>query len=215
MTKADPKQPDPGRIMLATPPRFDPAALAPRLADALATGEVGCVRIDMPGAEEAAIRAAADALRPVCHDADVAVILAEHFRLAPALGLDGAEVEMRGARLRDVRAALGPDAILGAACGTSRHDGMVAAEAGCDYVLFRPYRLEGELGDGALASIDLFQWWAEMIETPVVAEGGIEAPEARELAPYADFIIPDIAIWEDDAAAATRAFARIVEVAGA
>ncbi|MGG7568234.1 thiamine phosphate synthase [Rhodovulum sp. DZ06] len=214
MTDDRSEGPHPGRIMLATPTRFDPAALAPRLADALATGEVGCVRIDLPGAEEDEIRAAADALRPVCHAADVAIILSGHYRLAAQLGLDGAEVEARGVKLRDARAELGKDAILGAACGDSRHAGMTAAEAGVDYVLFRPYRAEGDLGDGTEASLDLFQWWAEMIETPVVAEGGIEAPEARELAPYADFIIPSVSIWEDDVAAAVRAFARIIEVAG-
>lgn len=204
----------PGRIMLATPARMPAAQIVEKLAPALATGEVGCVRIDMPGAPEDEIRRAADLIRPICHEADVAVILRDHFRLAPALGLDGAEVEARGVRLRDARLALGKDAILGAACGISRHDGMTAAEAGADYVLFRPFRIEDSLGGGEEAGVELFQWWAEMIETPVVAEGGIEAPELRALAPFADFVIPAAEVWEDDVAAAVRAFARILEVAG-
>jgi thiamine-phosphate pyrophosphorylase len=220
MTKSSAKAPAPalkpdepagGRIMLATPPRFDAAALAPALSAALATGAVGCVRMDMPGASEEDIRRAADILRPICHEADVALILAEHFRLAGPLGLDGVEVESRAARLRDVRAAIGPDAIMGVACATSRHDGMTAAEAGADYVLFRPHRAEGALGDGAVADIDLFQWWAEMIETPVVAEGGVGAEEARALAPFADFAIPDPAIWDRDIAAEITALNAILE----
>lgn len=204
----------PGRIMLATHPRMPAEEMAQKLAPALATGEVGCVRIDMPGAAEDDIRRAADLLRPLCHEADVAIIMRDHYRLAPSLGLDGAEVEARRVRMRDARAVLGKDAILGAACGASRHDGMTAAEAGADYVLFRPHRLEDALGDGAVAGVELFQWWAEMIETPVVAEGGIEAPELRALAPFADFVVPSPDVWEDDVAAAARAFARILEVAG-
>lgn len=203
-----------GRVMLATPPRFDAAALAPALGAALATGAVGCVRMDMPGASEEDIRRAADILRPICHEADVALILAEHFRLAGPLGLDGVEVESRAARLRDVRAAIGPDAIMGVACGTSRHDGMTAAEAGADYVLFRPHRAEGALGDGAVADIDLFQWWAEMIETPVVAEGGVGAAEAPALAPFADFAIPDPGVWDGDVAAKVTALNAILEADG-
>jgi thiamine-phosphate pyrophosphorylase len=203
--------PDGGRIMLVTPPRFDAEALAPKLRAALATGAAGCVRMDMPGASEAEIRRAADILRPICHEADVALILAEHFRLAGPLGLDGVEVESRAVRLRDVRAAIGPDAIMGVACGTSRHDGMTAAEAGADYVLFRPHRVEGALGDGAVADLDLFQWWAEMIETPVVAEGGISEAEMAALAPFADFVIPDADIWDGDVAAKTTALNAILE----
>jgi thiamine-phosphate pyrophosphorylase len=200
-----------GRIMLATPPRMDPEALAPLLRAALATGAVGCVRMDMPGASEADIRRAADILRPICHEADVALILAEHFRLAGPLGLDGVEVESRSARLRDVRAAIGADAIMGVACGASRHDGMTAAEAGADYVLFRPHRAEGALGDGAVADLDLFKWWAEMIETPVVAEGGVGAAEMQALAPIADFAIPDADVWDGDVAAKTAALNAILD----
>lgn len=200
-----------GRIMLATPPRMDPEALAPMLRAALATGVVGCVRMDMPGAGEADIRRAADILRPICHEADVALILAEHFRMAKPLGLDGVEVESRHARLRDVRAEIGPDAIMGVACGASRHDGMTAAEAGADYVLFRPHHAQGALGDGAVADLDLFQWWAEMIETPVVAEGGVGAAEIAALAPFADFAIPDADVWEGDVAAKTKALNAILE----
>jgi thiamine-phosphate pyrophosphorylase len=200
-----------GRIMLATPPRFDAETLAPKLRAALATGAVGCVRIDMPGASEAEIRRAADILRPICHEADVALVLAEHFRLAAPLGLDGVEVDARGPRLRDVRAAIGPDAILGVACGASRHDGMTAAEAGADYVLFRPFKLDGALGDGTEADLELFEWWDEMIETPVVAEGGIDAMDVAALASSADFVIPAASMWDGDIAAEITALAAIMD----
>ena len=41
----------------------------------------------------------------------------------------------------------------------------------------------------------LFQWWAEVIETPVVAEGGVTPADAARLAPYADFVVPDLGMW--------------------
>jgi thiamine-phosphate pyrophosphorylase len=194
------------RLYLATPPRLDLVRLAVQLRAALDAAPVACVRLDAPGASEADLRAAADALRPICHAADVALVIAEHFRLVGPLGLDGAHVSAR-ANLRDVRAAIGRDQILGVYCGTSRHAGLTAAEAGADYVAFGPVADAGGLGDGALAPLELFEWWSEIIETPVVAEGGIDPELAATLAPFADFIVPHQAIWEaEDIAAALKAF---------
>ena len=103
-------------------------------------------------------------------------MLDDHHRLAQRLGLDGVHLTDGPRRLRDVRKTLGQDAIVGAFCGTSRHDGMTAAEIGADYVSFGPVSA-GLLGDGTLAEPELFQWWSEMIEVPVVAEGGL-TPDA-------------------------------------
>ena len=47
----------------------------------------------------------------------------------------------QGARgVRHARKELGADAIVGAFCGASRHEGMNAGEAGADYVSFAPPR---------------------------------------------------------------------------
>ena len=84
---------------------------------------------------------AADALRPVAHARDVPLVVADHFRLAPRLGLDGVHLSdgaapgPRRARRRSAR-----DAIVGAFARASRHDGLTAAEIGADYVELRPGR---------------------------------------------------------------------------
>ncbi|MEM6742517.1 MAG: thiamine phosphate synthase [Pseudomonadota bacterium] len=186
----------PPRLLLPTPPRaplFDVAAALP---GALATGLVACVRLDLPGAAEDEIRRAADALRPLCHEADVALILKDHVALAAPLGLDGVQVEARAHRLRDLRRDLGKDAVLGVACGASRHDGMTAAEAGADYVLFGP--LTPDASGAAPADPELFEIWSESIETPVVAEGGLTETLAETLGPLLDFAAPDTSAWEGD-----------------
>ena len=72
---------------------------------------------------------------------------------------------------------------------------MTLAEAGADYVSLGPVGDTGGLGDGSRAEDELFHWWAEMIETPVVAEGGVTPSDAARLAAYADFIVPDPAVW--------------------
>ncbi len=51
-----------------------------------------------------------------------------------------------------------------------------------------------------------------MIETPVVAEGGLGPADAARLAPYADFLVPDPKIWADPAgiAAALAPYAEAI-----
>ena len=95
---------------------------------------------------------------------------------------------------------------MGSFCRASRHDGLTAGEAGADYVAFGPVRDDG-LGDGAVAEHDLFAWWSEMIEVPVVAEV-VDVDAARALAPVVDFVVPDPGIWtQEDPAAALRRIA--------
>lgn len=192
----------PARIVLATPPRGDLAPVAQALPAALETGLVATVRLDLPGGSEDELKRACDLLRPICHAADVALVIRDHHRLVTPMGLDGAQVEMKGAPLKKVRAEMPKDAILGVACGASRHDGMTAGEAGADYVLFAPFTPDPLVGDPA--PLDLFQWWAEIIETPVVAEGGIGEEEARTLSPFADYVVPALTIWNGDLAANLR-----------
>ena len=71
---------------------------------------------------------------------------------------------------------------------------MNAGEAGADYVAFGPLS-GGTLGDGTLAERDLFDWWSQMIELPVVAEGGLSPQIVRDLAPVTDFFAIGQEIW--------------------
>ena len=81
---------------------------------------------------------------------------------------------------------------------------MSAGEAGADYVCFGPVGLSG-LGDGAVAEPDLFQWWSEMIEVPIVAEGGLTTDLVRTLTPITDFFGIGDEIWtSEDPVAALR-----------
>ena len=124
--------------------------------------------------------------------------------LAQRHGLDGVHLTDGAKAVRYARKELGADAIIGTFCGSSRHEGMNAGEAGADYVSFGP------VGDSALyrgepAPLDLFQWWSETIEVPVVAEGAITRDLLAHLSPVSDFVAIGPEIWsaEDPVAALT------------
>ena len=89
---------------------------------------------------------------------------------------------------------MGADAIVGAFAGASRHDGLGAGEAGADYVSFGPCG-PSALGQGETAPADLFSWWSEVVEVPVVAEGALTPALIAELSPITDFIALGPEIW--------------------
>ncbi|ULB11317.1 thiamine phosphate synthase [Cereibacter azotoformans] len=192
------------QIYLITPPEIDLGIFPDRLARVLDATGIACLRLALAGKDEDRIARAADALREVAHARDVAIVIENHVLMVERLGLDGVHLT-DGARLvRKLRKDLGPDAIVGAFCGRSRHEGINAAEAGTDYVSFGPVGATA-LGDGSLAETDLFAWWSEMIEVPVVAEGALTREKVAELAPVTDFYAVGEEIWrEEDAAEALR-----------
>lgn len=186
-----PEQP---QIYLITPPAFQLYDYSEALARVLDGAEIACLRLAMATRDEDDISRAADTLREVAHQRDVAIVISDHVMMAQRLGLDGVHLRDAARTVRHARKELGPDAIVGSFCGTSRHDGMSAGEAGADYVSFGPIGASG-LGDGSHADDDLFQWWSEMIEIPVVAEGGLDVEGIRRLAPMTDFFGIGDEIW--------------------
>ena len=198
------------QIYLLTPPEIELSSFPSRLDEVLESHDIACIRLALSSKNEDDVARAADAVRDVSHAHDVALVIDSHVALAERLGLDGVHLNDGARSIRKVRKQLGVDAIIGAFCGTSKHDGMNAGEAGADYISFGPVG-ETALGDGQTADFELFEWWSQMIELPVVAEGAIDEDVVARLAPVVDFFAIGDEIWrEDDAVAAlTRLTARM------
>lgn len=181
----------PCRLTLIVPaapgPAFDDAFAA-----ALAGGDVACAVL-RAGADDTVDRALAAALMTPAHERDVALVLESDIAAAADLGADGVQIGTEEADYAVARDALGKDAIVGAACGYSRHDAMVLGELGADYVAF---------GGGARDPSDwpltgLAAWWAELIEVPCMAWNPADMDEARALARAgADFLAVEDLVWQ-------------------
>jgi thiamine-phosphate pyrophosphorylase len=193
------------QLYLITPPEIELAAFPDRLARLLDARAIACVRLALWSKDEDAVARAADALRPVCHERDVPLVIQSHFRLVGRLGLDGVHLPDGARQVREVRRELGADAIVGAFCGALKHAGLSAGEAGADYISFGPVAAS-PLDDGSHAGHDLFAWWSEVVELPCVAERGLTAARIAELAPVVDFFGIGDEIWgAEDAASALAA----------
>ena len=192
------------QLYLITPTDFELSTYPDILGSVLDAHEIACVRLTLATRDEDRIARAADALRSVTMERDVALVIDTHMMLVERLGLDGVHLTDAARSVKKMRKELGEDAIIGAFCGNSSHDGMTAGELGADYVSFGPVG-KSPLFSGETAPLDLFQWWSQMIEVPVVAEGSLDVDLIRQLTPYTDFFGIGDEIWaSDDPVAALR-----------
>lgn len=118
--------------------------------------------------------------------ANAALLIDGHVELAGRGGADGAHLDGI-AELQSALPHLKPDRIAGAGGLSTRHDAMVAAETGADYVMF------GEPdGDGRRpafsAVIERIEWWSGLFEIPCVGYAESLDEVAALVAAGADFV---------------------------
>ena len=195
------------QIYLVTPSILDLETYPVQLAQILDTVDIACLRLGLSSTDEDEIARTADALRDVAHARDIMLVIERHALMVDRLGLDGVHLTDGGRNLRQLRKDMGNDIIYGAFCNTSRHEGIGAGEAGADYVSFGPV-VASTLGDGNQVDPELLSWWSEMIEVPVVVEGGLTQGIIRNLSNKVDFFAIGPEIWStEDPLASLQALA--------
>jgi len=200
------------RLYLITPPAIDPAAFRDTLATALDAGDVACLQLRLKDAADDAIRRAAEILRPVAQERDVAVLMNDRPDLAVETGCDGVHVGQEDVTYAEARRIVGPQAIVGVTCHNSRHLAMTAAEQGADYVAFGAFFATGTKEPKTRAEPEILTWWSDIMEVPCVAIGGITVDNAPALVKAgADFLAVVAGVWDypEGPAAAVHAFNRI------
>lgn len=207
----------PCRLYLITPPAFEPAAFKPELEAALKGGDVACLQLRLKDMPDKDVSAAAEAVIPVCHAADVAVIMNDRPDLAVQAGADGVHIGQQDSDYAEARRQVGADGIVGVTCHNSRHLAIEAAEKGADYVAFGAFFPTETKDPKYHAEPDLLTWWAELFEIPCVAIGGITVDNGRPLVEAgADFLAVSSGVWKHPGGpeAAVRAFNEILTEAG-
>jgi len=189
------------RLYLITPPRIDDVAdFAATLETCLDAGDVACLQIRLKDGDTlntAATREVAAAVTEMCQSRGVVVIINDSPELALELGVDGVHVGASDMSVKDARALLGPDAVIGATCKDSRHLGMLAGEHGADYAAFGAFYPTNTKAETSPASLETLQVWQEMMELPCVAIGGITIDNARPVIEAgADFIAVSSGVWD-------------------
>jgi thiamine-phosphate pyrophosphorylase len=188
----------PCRLYLTLPARPS-AAVEQSLAEVLETVDVACVLLCQDGEE--ADQPLDFRLRALTQVRDVAFLIENDAGRAESIGADGVHIPADAARYRQTREHLRQRAVIGVGCNESRHEAMVLAELGADYVAFGPAAAHGQRGGDGRAG--LIAWWSEIFMVPCVAWNVETLEEAANLASLgADFVALSPAIWEREGATA-------------
>ena len=162
--KPPPAPPAP-RLYLATQPVEDAAALAPLLDELLAVADVAAVLVRLAEADDRSKINRVKALAASIQKPGAALLLDGHVELVARAGADGTHVN--GIEpMHDALEQLKPDRIVGVGGLHSRHNSMVAGEAGADYLLFGEVDTDGRR-PSTEAIAERLEWWAELFEIPM------------------------------------------------
>jgi thiamine-phosphate pyrophosphorylase len=202
------------RLYLVTPPRIELNSFAAELENALEAGDVASLQLRLKEVGDDEVRAAVRACKPITQKKDVAFILNDRPDLAAALDCDGVHIGQDDLPYDEARRIVGPGRIVGVTCHNSRHLALEAAEAGADYVAFGAFFPTVTKRPKSTADVELVRWWAEIMEIPCVAIGGITVANAAPLVEAgADFIAVSSGVWDhaQGPAAAVHEFNRLFD----
>jgi thiamine-phosphate pyrophosphorylase len=190
--------------MLMTPPLGEGGEVRDLLVSAFSIGDVAAMIARFLPASDAELSARARALLPLAQERNVAFLLQDQAKLAAAIGADAQS-------FRDGLSFLKPALIAGAGGLMTKHDAMLVAEQGADYVMFGEPNAGGKR-PSLEAIVERVAWWAEIFEIPCVAYAGT-LEEASVLAQAgADFVALADSCWCDPSLVKTAiadAFAHI------
>lgn len=188
------------RLYLVTPIVADAQGFAAPLAAALAAGDVAAVLLRLADADERTLINRIKALTSVVQDKGAALLIDGHADLVARAGADGAHLTGLAAFTAALE-RLKPQRIAGIGGLATRHDAMVAAEAGADYVMFGEPDAAGER-PGFDAVEERVAWWAEVFEAPCVGYAASADEVAPLVAAGADFVALGDWLWRDPPAIA-------------
>ncbi|HME29702.1 MAG TPA: thiamine phosphate synthase [Pseudolabrys sp.] len=193
-----PKQPTPrpaSRLYLITPQIADASAFSLQLASALEADEVAAVLLRLGGVDERTLINCAKALTTPVQAKGCALLLDGRPNLVASAGADGAHLTSIEA-FKDAIGQLKPERIAGAGGLATRHDAMLAAEQGADYVMFGEPDAAGKRPPLSVIE-ERVGWWAEVFEIPCVGY----AASLEEITPLviagADFVALGDFLWRD------------------
>jgi len=183
------------RLYVVTLRLADTAALARAIGDVIAAGDVAAVLVRLEPSDERTLINRVKAIADAVQRRDAALILDGYPEIVARASADGAHLTGVPA-LTAALDALKPERIAGAGGLRSRHDAMLAGEAGADYVMFGEPDRRGRRPPFDEVEEHLL-WWAELLEIPCVGYAGHPDEVAALARTGADFVALGEWIWTE------------------
>ncbi len=117
--------------------------------------------------------AEASSLLKLCRSHAVPLIINDDMYLAAEIGADGVHLGRDDVDIRQARAALGQDAIIGISCYNQLELALEAQDDGADYVAFGRFFSSVTKPQALPADLELLRRARPLLQIPIVAIGGI------------------------------------------
>ena len=157
----------------------------------------------------------ARALRAVCREAGVPLLINDDVALAATVGADGVHLGRDDVDPAQARAQLGAGALIGVSCYADLEQARAAVAHGADYVAFGRFFASATKPDAPPAPLEVLRAARAALPVPIVAIGGITPDNAPVLiAAGADLVAVIGGLSGADPAARARAYAERFAVAG-
>ena len=165
-----------------------------RLSQLLETTKVTSLRIKHSDLSPSELSEISDHIKKINNDR-VPILLENNIQLVLQLNLDGVHLTTGQKLVKTAKSTLSKNQVVGSFCGLSKHSGLVAAEHGADYITFNAdYHSARTSKD----TVELFKWWAEFIEIPVMGECSDDCLISESIWDYCDFVSLKHKIWHPE-----------------
>ena len=189
------------------------------LPDVLQKSGATCFQLRLPANPDNRLDMA-KTIVPVVQDLGIACIIGDDMDLAKSCGADGVHLEtptqdnetITPADVKNAKSVLGDNAIVGVSGRNSRDIGLQCADAGADYVSFGTVFKSSHKPHLDAKGMETLNWWAEMVEIPCVAIGGITADNLPQIMDSGvDFVGVIAGIWQGEPISNAEKFAKILK----
>ncbi len=154
-------------------------SLAEKVREAL-DGGVSFVQLREKDLDRDKIIKEAEEIKKVCAEFDVPFVIDDDVMLAKELDLDGVHVGQKDMEAGKVREILGKDKIVGVSCQTVE-EAVLAEKEGADYIGVGAVFNTSSKDDADDVSHDTLEAITKAVSIPVIAIGGINKENVKEL----------------------------------
>ena len=174
--------------------KLDNPSFSLKLSELLETKQVASIRIKTSDLDKAGLVEIIYQVKQLNKN-NVPILLENDIHLVDQLKLDGVHLTSGQKLVKTAKSTLGHFQVVGAFCGLSKHAGLVAAEHGANYVAFKADHHPLQTTDQI---IELFEWWSEFIEIPLMGECSNNYFKSSIIRDYCDFFSLTYDIWSPE-----------------
>lgn len=152
------------QIILTPPLDLTPktvTAFIPSLAETLETGMVSAILVQQGKNNNEDYQKIIKSIIAIAKPKNCATLVHNHISLVQKTGADGVHISSGHDDFLSALSELKPQFIVGIGNIVTRHQAMLAGEAGADYICFGDVDVTVSPNE-----LDLVQWWSQLFQTP-------------------------------------------------